>query len=257
MDAIIQRLEAKGPHISARVIAEMYENPFWTERFGERARKHANQDGDYHISYLLQALMARDVAVLVSYARWLQSVLTSRGMCTRHLADNFERLERVIGQEVEDASLATEYLREARAALRYDDGPGRELQDLADGIADAAVDALYQRHPGSLSQPGEAGKRSAHEDIQYHLSYLSDAVALGKPELFVAYTAWLDGFLRRRGMLPEYLPQTLEVIAQQLSRQPALSQEARAAAGDALRQGLQRLADGADTAAAGPGSAAT
>lgn len=253
--ALIERLEARGPQISARVIAEMYQNPFWSERFGDRGRKHADQDGNYHLSYLLQALVARDVAVLTSYARWLQSVLTTRGMCTRHLADNFERLERAIADEIEDPQIAINYLREARAALRYHAGPARELQDLAESVADAAVEALYQRHPDWLSRWGEAGKSVCRDDIHYHLSYLSDAIALGRPELFSAYTAWIGDFLRRRDIPAEHLPQTLEVVSQLLSQQPALSQDARAAAENILRQGLHRLAE-KDRDTAGPSAAA-
>ena len=249
MDAIIQRLEARGPQISARIIAEMYQNPFWKERFGDRGRKHADQDGNYHLSYLIQALMARDAAVLTSYARWLQSVLTTRGMCTRHLADNFERLERAIGEEIEDASLATEYLREARAALRYDNGPGRELQDLAGSIVDTVVETLEQRHPDWLAQRGEAGRRSCRDDIHYHLSYLSDAVALGRPELFTEHTDWIDDFLRRRNLPAEHLHQTLKIVAEVISQQPTLSLGALGAAEDTLIQGLHRLAVKPGTAA--------
>lgn len=260
MDTLVQRLETQGLQISARVIAEMYENPFWNERFGERGRRHADQDGDYHLSYLIQALVAKDVAVITGYARWLQSVLTTRGMCTRHLADNFERLERAIGQEIEDAAPATEYLRQARAALHYDGGPGRELQDLADVVTDAAVDALYGRHPDWLARWGEAGQRSCREDIQCHLSYLSDALAQGRPALFVAYTAWIDDFLRRRDTPAEHLQETLRVLSQLLSQQAPLSQDARTAAEAALRQGLDGLVnrdgDRAPSAAkAGPESA--
>lgn len=258
MEALIQRLEASAPRISAQVIAEMYENPFWNERFGDRGRRHAEQDGGYHISYLIQALVARDVAVLTGYARWLQSVLTTRGMCTRHLAENFEGLERAIGAEIEDATVAAEYLREARAALRYDDGPARELQDLAESVGDAAADALYQRHPDWLAQRGDAGKRFCRDNIHYHLSYLSDAVALGRPELFAAYAAWIHGFLRRRDIPSEHLQQTLDVLSQLLAQQPGLSQGARAAAETALTQGAHRLADEIRRdAGTNPGSAQT
>lgn len=257
--ALVQRLEDRGPELSARVIAEMYQDPFWSERFGARGRKHANQDGNYHISYLIQALTARDVAVLAAYARWLQSVLTTRGMCTRHLADNFERLERAIADEIEDPQVAVNYLREARAALRYHDGPARELQDLAESVAGAAVDALYQRHPDWLSRWGEAGKSVCRDDIHYHLSYLSDAIALARPELFSAYAAWIRDFQRRRDLPAEHLPQTLEVVSQLLSEQPALSQDARAAAENILRQGLRTLAekDSAGPSAGAPESVQT
>jgi hypothetical protein len=134
---------------------------------------------------------------------------------------------------------------------RYHAGPARELQDLAEGVAGAAADALYQRHPDWLSRWGEAGKSACRDDIQYLLSYLSDAIALGRPELFSAFAAWLGDFQRRRDIPAAHLPQTLEVVSQLLSRQPALSQDARAAAENTLRQGSRRLAE-KDRDTAGP-----
>ena len=86
MSSLIERLEASAPELARRSIAEMYDNPFWQERFGSRGRENADRDGQYHVSYLIQALAARDASVLTNYARWLQTLLVSRGMSSRHIA---------------------------------------------------------------------------------------------------------------------------------------------------------------------------
>ena len=96
---LVARLDASAERLTTRVLAEMYADPFWHARFGERADRYGRQDGRFHVDYVIQALQADDVGIIEHYARWLQQVLTSRGMCTRHLAENFARLADAIRDE--------------------------------------------------------------------------------------------------------------------------------------------------------------
>ena len=91
-----EALKARARELSQQVLDRMYENPFWMERYGERGRRFANEDSLHHIDYLDQALAAGDAGVFTRYARWLRSVLVSRGMCTEHLAENFRLLAEAI-----------------------------------------------------------------------------------------------------------------------------------------------------------------
>jgi hypothetical protein len=174
---LADRLLAVAGELTDRVLAEMYRDPFWHARFGEpRAGKHGRQDGHHHLAYLAEALRAGDAGVMERYARWLQQVLTTRGMCTQHLAENFDRLGRAIAERgVPDGERAVALLAAATAALRYDGGPARALQDRADAIAggDAALATLA--------------------------SYLADAVALARPSLFAGHAAWYAAWLEQRG----------------------------------------------------------
>jgi hypothetical protein len=241
-DALILDLQASGRRLSARVIDDMYaDDPFWRERFGERGRRHAGEDGDFHIAHLVQALVARDPEVLVGYARWLQSVLTTRGMCSRHLDENFERLARALQLEIPAAALAVEYLERARAGLRYPEGPGRELQDATPRLARATLEALSRGHPDWLARHGETERETRAADVSYHLSYLADAAALGRSELFASHAVWIGEFSKRRRVPAEQLVECLQLIAQLVAREPALSAAARAFAAEALSAGLERL----------------
>jgi hypothetical protein len=164
---LAERLRRDGPRISARVMDEIWkEESFWEQRFGERGRRRMSEDAAFHAEYLLQAIEAADGGVMERYATWLQSVLTTRGMTTRHLDANFERLSRALASEMPGSEKAVEYLGAARRALRHAPGPARELQD--------AIDRL-----------------SPTEDIRYVLSHIADAIALGRPELFAAHAKWL------------------------------------------------------------------
>ncbi len=88
-----------------------------------------------------------------------------------------------------------------------------------------------------------SGPGSSANDMAYHLSYLADALALGKTELFASHIEWVSGFLQRRSLPTEQLELCLRQIAEIVSRERDLSAAARVLASDALLAGQQRLAD--------------
>lgn len=176
---LARRLDAAADQLTARVLAEMYDDPFWYERFGDRAERHGRADGRFHIDYLIQALHAGDPGIMETYARWLQRVLTSRGMATRHLAENFIRLAGAIrDQGWPHTEAAVALLDAAVAALHYDGAAGR-LQDAAPAIAAAAARNQI--------------------DLDQLIGYAADAAALDQPAVFAAHVTWLACFLERRG----------------------------------------------------------
>jgi hypothetical protein len=212
-EALVAGLAAAGPALTARVLDEMYRNPFWDERFGARGRVFAEQDGQFHLSYLSQALIANDAAVLTTYARWLQQLLTTRGMCTRHIVENFERLGRAIGDSVADSATAVAFLGAAVDALRYDAGLAREIQDAADALVDAAV------HRRALA--------GWHEHLRYHVSYLADALAQQRPETFTSYHVWMEGFLERHHGHGARLRDAVAALDEAIAGAPGLSDTTR------------------------------
>ena len=161
-EALIAAIEAQGAALTARVLAEMGRDPFWHARFGERADRRGREDGNYHLQYLAQALASDDPNVMHNYARWLQPVLTTRGMCSRHLAENFDRLAAAIGDAIPDSEPAVAMLRAATEALRYDDATARRVQELT----------------GATPEEREL------------LAYAADALALHMPEVFTNHVAW-------------------------------------------------------------------
>ena len=235
MIELADRIEAQAVALTRRVLGEMYANLFWQERFGERGRQRAEEDGRYHLTYLAEALRAESPEILVNYARWLRTVLTTRGMCSRHLAENFARLAAAIRDEVVvGGEEAARYLEWAEAALVYDRGPARAIQLAAPTLADQAVAVLYARHPDWRGSGGTAGQQRCRDDILYHLSYLADAVALGRADLFADYVRWIAAFLERCGIPREHLQEALAVLDESLAGLPARD---RRAAREALAAG--------------------
>lgn len=207
---LVAQLEAASVRLTERVLEEMYVDPFWRERFGQRADKHGRQDGRFHVQYLQQALATGDPAVLENYARWLQQVLTVRGMCTRHLAENFERLAAAIAEEPwPDRQAAIDLLQAATAALTYPDGLARAVQLHADAVVRAAAAMLAD----------DGADPSAVAELDALLSYCADALALASPQVLVNHAAWLAGFHERRGMARGRLVARLGAVRVALEQQ--------------------------------------
>lgn len=162
---LVERLAAEAPKLSEQVLVEMYEDPFWAARFGERGKQHTRTDGDFHIKYLREALESGDRTVFEQYARWLRELLASHGMCSLHLAENFTRLAAILEREGwADADKAIEILRAGAAALAHATGDACEIEALRSKARDSHFDTL--------------------------LSYLADALAFDQPERFAAYTSF-------------------------------------------------------------------
>lgn len=167
---LITELRAAGPRLTRRVMDEMYRDPFWTERYGDRGRENADTDGDFHIKYLISAIEGDDPSLFVTYGRWLRDLLVARGMCSRHLVENFERLAAAIAEESwPGRELAISILRGGAAGLRHTAGDA--------GVIDA-------HRPAWADRVGPQGDTL--------LSYLADALATQQRMAFDAYVHLLS-----------------------------------------------------------------
>jgi hypothetical protein len=204
---LVALLDARADRLTDRVLTEMYADPFWYARFGERADRHGRQDGRFHIDYVVQALQANDAGIVEHYARWLQQVLTSRGMCTRHLAENFARLaEAIRAEDWPDGDAAIAMLDAARAALAYPDGPARDVQQAGPELAAAAAYPVASTRPANSN---DAAGRTLAELVDY----VADAIALRRPDGLARHVVWLAGFLEGRGTPRSHLTAQLEALA--------------------------------------------
>jgi hypothetical protein len=210
------------PRLTERVLAEMYANPFWHERFGARGRVHAERDGGSHIEYLVEALVAGDSRVFENYATWLRSVLVSRGMCTRHLVDNFNRLAAAINDETwPERARAVAFLHAGAAVLIHQSSDAGSIDAERGSLASDAVISMVAAHPDWFARLGRA---RCVDDLDYHLSFLADALAFAQPDRFVEYVVFIAKFLARRGVAVAHLTESLVTMSVVIrSRCPAIS----------------------------------
>lgn len=211
MNGLVRDLAAAMPRLTSRVLDEMYADPFWQERFGERGRAHAAADGAYHVRYLIAALEGDEPDLFVSYARWLRDVLVARGMCSYHLFDNLVRLAGAIGdEEWPDRQRAVAILEAGAAGLAYADGPAAAVDALGAAVARTAASA------GRYAGP-DANRR------QHLLSYLADALACGI-DVFGPFVSFLRATARARGTRAVALDAELAALTE-LPGLPAAARE--------------------------------
>ena len=206
-------LEENAPDLVKLSVTAMYRNPFWEARFGQRGRDRAAEDANYHIKYLASALRLEQPGVMMAYARWLQNLLTVRGMCSRHVEENFQRLgDAMVEIGIADAALATPYLAAGEDGLLYSNGPPREIQQSAARLASQIAQDLAVRHPEWYDQWRPGSHERCEDDARYHLSYLADALAAAAPGRFVAYVSWVNDFPAKDDAPFAHARETLEAL---------------------------------------------
>ena len=211
-ERLVQHLERDGRALSQRVLQEMYRDPFWSERFGDRGRRHADEDSDYHLRYLARALAQGGPHVLVRYAVWLREVLNTRGMCTRHLDENFRLLAlAIMEQPWPDREQAVAFLTTAREALLHEHGEARRLQEAIDPLAREVVAAFRERQPQGWKRDAR-GRGALEDDAANYLSYVADALALGSPDTLVEHTRWLAVHVREHSATPQDMAAFLAAV---------------------------------------------
>lgn len=180
-------LALHGGPISVAVIDAMYvDDPFWLERFGENGRKFAREDGGFHIRHLVTALDVERDEVMVSYARWLRSVLVARGMASFHLADNFRRLAVALAEAAPMSTFAaTKALDAGVSALAYDS----QLSQRQDELAAQWLGAL-----------GVEPTTEHRTDATTLFSFVADTVAMPKARSLTGYVAYRANPSAKRGV---------------------------------------------------------
>ena len=235
----VSTLERHADALARRPIDEMYAaDPFWMRRFGERGRRYAGEDGRHHVTYLVESLREGDPARMVRYALWLRSVLVSRGMCTRHVLENLERLDAAVAELVPQSGEApSRHLRAAREALSYGRSPAGRLQAAADSLADAALARLDDYLAPSRTGNAAPDARRELADLVW---FLADALAADRDETFAMHAGWLAEDARARGLGADYGDALLGALGAALERCVAGAGDADAAAGEAALPVVER-----------------
>jgi len=221
---LADQLANRAGALAERTVSELYRNPFWIERFGERGRRFALEDGRHHVDYLADALRWRSGAIMTQYAAWLQSVLVTRGMCSRHLDEHFIALAAAIRDEFGHAAHdAVTLLDFARGGLRYEEPAARAVQEAAATLADAMSRERSKYEAASSSDDADPSRAPSPDDPEYIVSYLGDAVAARNPSILTDYLAWLAGYAMRHGHPPERLIASIDALRHALDGAADLS----------------------------------
>jgi len=208
--ALEARLRAAAAELNRVAVDEEYQDPFWWDRYGERGRRFAVEDGMHHFNYVAEAVAAASPALIVKYVRWLRSVLVARGMCSEHLAEGLRIRGRLVGARWSDAGPAVAAFSAAEAALQYSEGSAAAL---------ARVDC--QGPAGVVASRSGVAVEAVLHDLRVLLSYLGDALAAEDPEILLAQVEWRVGFDRRRARPEAHTTTLLAALEEVLALPPA------------------------------------
>ena len=222
MSALVDRIEREGRALSQRVLDEMYKDAFWAERYGERGRRHADEDSDFHLKYLSRAIEAQDAGVMRRYATWLREVLATRGMCSRHLDENFRLLSAELASRPwPGRESAIQVLESAREALAYEPGEARALQSRAGPLGAAVAQAFRSQASRRWKQGDARGEAGLADDAANYVSYIADALALGKPDTLMAHTRWLARHVQDHGATAQDASAFFQCVREAIGREGA------------------------------------
>ncbi|UOQ46008.1 hypothetical protein MUN89_08860 [Halobacillus salinarum] len=80
-----------------QVVEEIYvAYPELWERFGNNGRERTEEDNYHHLDHLSSAFEMESADFFLDYTKWLNNVLTSRGVGTGLIIDNYERIIRLL-----------------------------------------------------------------------------------------------------------------------------------------------------------------
>ncbi|MFG6116967.1 hypothetical protein ACGTN9_17585 [Halobacillus sp. MO56] len=107
------------------VVDDIYQAyPELIERFGESGRLRTLEDNHHHLDHLDTAFQMGNSTFFLDYTNWLNTVLTSRGVGTQLIIDNYERLlkwmEKVSFEQSEEREAYRDYL---HAGIKELDSP--------------------------------------------------------------------------------------------------------------------------------------
>lgn len=80
------------------------------------------------------------------------------------------------------------------------------------GLVEIIVDRLYALYPAMEQRYGKVGRQKCIEDTNYHLMFLTEALAANSPRLFADYVAWVKALLAGLNIPAEDLAGNLQVI---------------------------------------------
>jgi hypothetical protein len=215
-------ITASRDELANKIVAECYRNPFWEARYGERGRARSLEDALHNLDNLSASLRLDLPAELVSYYRWLRDVLAPRGISGEHMREILRAQAAVLAESLlpDQAAITSAWFEHAAASLVYEHPfalavASGEVEIVAGALGRLATESAEQGTQLS-NEAGQGRREHEAQDLRYYLSYLSDAIALGKPDLFTGYTSWVAGTLAQEGASAAGLRAELRALASEL-----------------------------------------
>jgi hypothetical protein len=215
---LIQKIAQVRQEAASSAMEEIYQNPFWKEKYGERGAKQGNKDMDYNFNYLEAAIRMDTSSALEQYYRWLRGVLVYRGMCTLHLVETLKCIGRHLSRLLpEDWPAIEPYHQSSYRGLSYHNSTANALNAHAVPIAEATTRRMFHLGPAEQARQKERAYQACLRDNLYHIAYLADAFEMEKLKIFTVYIGWVTGFVVPFGVTQDSLFQDLKILQKETS----------------------------------------
>lgn len=99
----------------------------------------------------------------------------------------------------------------------------------------------YQQYPELEQRYGEKGRVACIQDVEYHLTYLSEAISAGHPSFFENYIAWAKVLLNGMNIPSEDLAQNLQTLRSELEKHLKVSKSDFEIINEYISHGLKQL----------------
>ncbi|EDN69787.1 cobalamin B12-binding [Beggiatoa sp. PS] len=113
------------------------------------------------------------------------------------------------------------------------------IDEQRDSLAIGIMEKHYALHPEFEERYGKKGRIKCLEDANYHLTYLSEAIAASHPSLFANYVAWAKVLLTGIGISAQDLTANLEIVRDVLTEK--LPEEMELLINEYIDEGLTQL----------------
>jgi MerR family transcriptional regulator, light-induced transcriptional regulator len=100
----------------------------------------------------------------------------------------------------------------SRTGIIGDQELSRYIEQNRTLLVETIVDRLYALYPSMQQRYGKVGRQKCIEDTNYHLMYLTEALAVNSPRLFADYVDWVKALLAGLNIPAEDLAGNLQVI---------------------------------------------
>lgn len=83
-----------------------------------------------------------------------------------------------------------------------------------DELAKYITHLHFEQHPELIERYGEAGRVRCYEDAVYHLNFLTEAMTMNLPDMYVNYILWATSMLKSRNIPENDLQDNLNFVQQ-------------------------------------------
>jgi hypothetical protein len=204
-------LETHQSQIANDVITATLQNPFWTERFGNRVNENVILDTNHNIETIARAIRYKSPMILNDYIVWLRKTLVSLRCSTGTVRETLVFLWRAITTHLpaESHSIIYQYIDSASQQLSYTNPAAKRLTDMHEKLAEDLTRQSYDTHWHWQTAYAHEGRSRVLYDSWLAVDFFLDALESTNDHVLVRHILWMRDQCLKRGLSTSHMQQFL------------------------------------------------